>query len=356
MGLFDRRNKKVGNAIQVNEVDTNLQAPPFFNGWDFLHLTKGKRDYAGTYLWICLDRIMKGLNNVLFTSAKDSYVAKGICSFVNNNTNLLFDQYVRRGYIVVSYDKDHNYQILGQNQIKLDSYGRVINMDSVVVYSPEYQTIRKTPMLLCKPLLDILNDLCNTLASTTNSMNVLPIISGNSVPANPRYKEELAEAMSKDYGWGSEQRRYFLSQTELKIDSIDLGVDKLQLKDNITAKFKDLLNYWQIPVPLVIDDAATYNNITEARKEFYGGCVRFYAEQILSIAKSLLTASDTMLPQSVINYTFSNIPEMEKTISGYCSERAAYLDLLAKFAANGVEVSDEINRVYEEVKRQIKDV
>lgn len=355
MGLFDR-NKKAQNAVQVNQVDANFQTPPFLNGWDFFNLKKGKRDYASTYLWICLDRIIKGLSNVTFTSTKDNYVAKGICYFVNSNATLLFDQFVRRGYMVVGYDKDYNYQILGQNQIKLDTYGRVINRNAVVVYSPEYQTMRKTPVSLCKPILDILNDLCNTLASTTDSLNVLPIISGNSVPANPDFKKKLSEAMTKDYGLGKDQMRYFLSQTELSVQTIDLGVDKLQLKDNITAKFKDLLNYWQVPVPLVIDDSATYNNVSEARKEFYGGCIRFYAEQILSMAKTLLTASEVMLPQTTLNYTFSNIPEMEKTLSGFCSERAAYLDLLAKFANNGVEVSDEINRVYEEVKMQIKEV
>lgn len=355
MGLFDR-NKKAQNAVQANQVDANFQTPPFLNGWDFFNLKKGKRDYASTYLWICLDRIIKGLSNVTFTSAKDNYVAKGICFFVNNNATLLFDQFVRRGYMVVGYDKDYNYEILGQNQIKLDTYGRVMNRNAVVVYSPEYQTMRKNPVSLCKPILDILNDLTNTLASTTDSLNVLPIISGNSIPASPSFKENLANAMTKNYGWGEDQMRYFLSQTDLSVQTIDLGVDKLQLRDNITAKFKDLLNYWQVPVPLVIDDAATYNNISEARREFYNGCVRFYAEYLLMLAKNLLTVSNVLLPQTTLNYTFSNVSEMEKTISGYCAEKTAYLDLLKKFGESGVAVEEDIQKLYEEVKMQIKEV
>ena len=355
MGLFNR-DKKIQNAVQGNQVDANFQTPPFLNGWDFFNLKKGKRDYASTYLWICLDRIIKGLSNVLFTTSKNEYVTKGICAFVNNNATLLFDQFVRRGYMVVGYDKDYNYQILGQNQIKLDTYGRVINRDAVVVYSPEYQTMRKTPVLLCKPIMDILNDLCNTLASTTDSLNVLPIISGNSIPASPAYKQNLAEAMSKNYGWSDDKYKYFLSQADLNVQTIDLGVDKLQLRDNITAKFKDLLNYWQIPVPLVIDDAATYNNISEARREFYNGCIRFYSENLLLLAKNLLTVSDVLLPQTTLNYTFSNVSEMEKTISGYCAEKTAYLDLLKKFGESGVYVEEDIQKLYEEVKRQIKEV
>lgn len=355
MGLFNR-DKKIQNAVQGNQVDANFQTPPFLNGWDFFNLKKGKRDYASTYLWICLDRIIKGLSNVLFTTSKNEYVSKGICAFVNNNSTLLFDQFVRRGYMVVGYDKDYNYQILGQNQIKLDTYGRVVNRNAVVVYSPEYQTMRKTPVLLCKPIMDILNDLCNTLASTTDSLNVLPIISGNSIPASPAYKQNLAEAMSKNYGWSDDKYKYFLSQADLNVQTIDLGVDKLQLRDNITAKFKDLLNYWQIPVPLVIDDAATYNNISEARREFYNGCIRFYSENLLLLAKNLLTVSDVLLPQTTLNYTFSNVSEMEKTISGYCAEKTAYLDLLKKFGESGVYVEEDIQKLYEEVKRQIKEV
>ncbi len=357
MGLFsNNRNKKVENAVQVNQVDANFQTPPFLNGWDYLNIRKGKRDYAAAYLWICLDRIIKGLSNVSFTSTKDDYVAKSICWFVNNNTTLLFDQFVRRGYMVVGYDKDYNYQILGQNQIKLDTYGRVVNRNAVVVYTPEYQTLRKTPLLLCKPIMDILNDLCNTLASTTDSLNVLPIISGSSIPANPKFKADLEAAMAKNYGWGKDQMKYFLSQAELSVQTIDLGVDKLQLKDNITAKFKDLLNYWQVPVPLVIDDNSTYNNITEARREFYTGCIRFYAENLLLLAKNLLTVSDVLLPQNTLNYTFSNVAEMEKTVSGYCSEKGAYLELLKKFGESGVDVGEDIQKLYEEVKMQIKEV
>lgn len=355
MGLFNR-DKKIQNAVQGNQVDANFQTPPFLNGWDFFNLKKGKRDYASTYLWICLDRIIKGLSNVLFTTSKNEYVSKGICAFVNNNSTLLFDQFVRRGYMVVGYDKDYNYQILGQTQIKLDTYGRVINRDAVVVYSPEYQTMRKTPVLLCKPIMDILNDLCNTLASTTDSLNVLPIISGNSIPASPAYKQNLAEAMSKNYGWSDDKYKYFLSQADLNVQTIDLGVDKLQLRDNITAKFKDLLNYWQIPVPLVIDDAATYNNISEARREFYNGCIRFYSENLLLLAKNLLTVSDVLLPQTTLNYTFSNVSEMEKTISGYCNEKGAYLELLKRFGECGVTVDDDIQKLYEEVKQTIKEV
>ena len=355
MGIFSRKDKKAENAVQVNNVDT-ANPMPIWNGWEFFKIGKGKRDYAAAYLWICVSRILKGLSNVTFYSEKDNYVSNAIASFVGNNANLLTNQYITKGFMAVKYDKNLNFNILGINDVKIDGQGRVVNRDAVVWYSPEYQLLRKTPMLMCKPILDILNDLCNTLVATTGTMNVLPIISGNSIPANPTFKDELSQAMSKDYGWNDDQLKYFLSKAELKVDAVDLGVDKLELRDNILAKFKELLNYWCVPTPLVIDDASTYNNIVEARKEFYGTCVRFYAEALLGVGQALLTASNVLLPKSTINYGFRNIPEMEKTLSGYCAEQTAYVDLLKKFADAGVDTSAELDRVFADVKKRVKEV
>lgn len=353
MGIFNRNKKK--NAVQANAVDTSLPVP-VWNGWDFVGIRKGRRDYAAAYLWVCVSRILKGLSNVTFYSDKEDYTAKAIASFVGGNYTVLLNQYLTRGFIAVGYDRDNNYRVLGINEVRVDGEGRVTNRDAVVWYSPEYQLMRKTPALMCKPILDILNDLSNTMVATTGTMNTLPIISGNSIPAAPSFKEELASAMSKDYGWDDDQLKYFLSKTELKVDSVDLGVDKLKLGENISAKFKELLNYWNIPIPLVMDDASTYNNIVEARKEFYGTCIRFYAEALLSVAQALLTASEALLPKSTINYGFRNIPEMEKTLSGYCSEQKAYIELLEAFAKSGVDVTSELDRVYAEVKKRVREV
>lgn len=353
MGLFDRFRRT--NAVQINEVDTTSHHI-VWNGWDFMGFKPNSGiPFGETYLWVALERIIKGLSNVTFTTTKDNFVTNSIVRFIDNNATLLFNSYVKYGYIVVHYDKD-KYSLLGVNDIKKDNYGRIINTDCVVVYSPEYQLHGKTPIAMCRPILDMLDRLCGTMVATTQTLNVLPVISSNSIPADPTYKQALSDAMSREYGWGEKQMKYFLSRSEVKVDSIDLGIDKLQLRDNIDAKFKELLNYWNIPLPLVVDDASTYNNIVEARREFYGTCVRFYAEVLLKVGQYLLTVSEVYLPQSTLNYQFTNVSEMESTVSGYCNEKGAYIDLLAKFSESGIDVSDEVARVYNEVKRKIVEI
>ena len=354
MGLFDRFRRT--NAVQINQIDTT--SPHIvWNGWNFMGFKPSSGILFGeTYLWVCLERIIKGLSNVTFTTSKDTVVTNKIVAFIENNATLLFNSYVKFGYIAVHYDKDYNYSLLSVNDIKKDQYGRIINADTVVVYSPEYQLHLKTPIVMCRPILEMLDKLCGTMVATTNTLNVLPIISSNAIPADPSFKKSLSDAMSREYGWGESQMKYFLSRSEVKVDALDLGVDKLELRDNILAKFKELLNYWNIPLPLVIDDASTYNNIVEARREFYGTCVRFYAEVLLKVGQYLLTASNEYIPQKTLNYAYSNIPEMESTISGFCAEKGAYIDLLKKFADAGIDVTDELGRVYVDVRKKIQEI
>lgn len=356
MGIFFKDKKQAENAVQVNPVSK----APVLCGWGGvfpLPGAKGKRDYAASYLWVCLSRIIKGISNTTLYTKTADYTAKGICEWVMENSTLLFTQYVYQGYMAVRYNsKSKEYAVLSPNEVKTDQYGRVINRDAVAVYSPEYSTFKKTPVLYCKPILDILNDLCNTMSAANGTMGVLPVLSGSSIPANPKYKEDLAKMMGSEYGWGDEQIRYFLSQSELKVDTIDLKIKDMELRDNILAKFKELLVYWNIPTPLVIDTASSYNNMTEARKDFYSTCIRYYAETLLSLAQALLTASDVFLPKSAINYGFYNVPEMEKTISSFCEEQKVYLELLDKFAEKGVDVEEDIKNAYEELKRRIKEV
>lgn len=355
MGLFDKLRSK--NAIQVNDLVDNKGLFTFYNVFDFFKKKKNYENFSVFYIWVCFTKILKGLSNVTFTTSKDNFTANSIVNFINDNYTLLFYQYVRYGYIVVKYDVNRSlYYVLDESNIRKDNKGAILNKDAVVVYSYEYQTMRKSPLFMCKPIMSVLDSLSATLDASTHTMNVLPIISGQAIPANPKFKEELSSAMSRDYGFGDDQLKYFLSQTELKVDTIELGVEKLNLSGNIKDKFKELLNYWNIPVVLVLDDASSYNNITEAKRLFYNDCVRFYAEQFLLVAQNLLTASSELLPKSTLNYKITNVPEMENTVSGYCSETISQLELLSKFAECGVYVEDDVQELFNNYKKEIKQV
>lgn len=351
MGLLDRFRKT--NAIQLNDVpEMSCQC-----GWDGLFNRKGERDYADTFLWEALNTLYSGISNVTFKTSKgESAIAQSICDFIDRNATLLINQYFRKGYICVFYDSKRNYYIVPKDDlIKVDALGRVINNDAIVIYSPMYQLKRTTMFDKVKPLLDMLNSLMNTMAESNRTMGTLPIISGNSIPANPQFKEALANAMSKDYGFGKDQMKYFLSQTELKVDKIDLNIKDLELRENVNEVFKKLLNYFEIPVDLVIGNS-TYDNVASARIYFYETTIRKYAEILLRVARNLLTASNTFLPQSTITYKIENVSGLDKTISDMCNETNAYIDVLIKLQESGVDVSDELQSVYLKLTKDFVEV
>lgn len=352
MGIFSR---KKTNAIQIDDVS---QRPiPYVIGWDMLNpKKKGFKNFGEIYCWMALNQLYSGISNVAFEPDNDyqyNFTVKSICDFMESNASLIMSNLLYTGFIAVFYDNKGNYRLPYVNELRFDSFGRVINHSCVVIYSPLYQTKRKSLMMLVRPLLELIDTLANTLMSSCGTMGVLPIISGNSIPANPKFKQELADAMSKEFGWGDDQMKYFLSQQELKVDSIDLKVKDLELRDNIISQFKALLNYLEVPVDLVIG-SSTYNNVEFARKYFYDSVIRKYAEMILKVARALLTASDEFITQTAINYRITNVAGIDRSISDRCAERNAYIDSLLKLQDAGIDVTDELEKVFGDLKHDYK--
>ena len=346
MGLFNFREKKQ-NAVQVNEVNTNL---PLVFGWDWFSRKKGYKPFSEAFLQMCLNQIYNGVSNVTFETTSSSVAGDDICHFLDSNSTLIVNMWLVKGFVCVMYDKNGNVRLPYQNELKLDQYGRVINHNAVVCYSPIYQTKRKSCMAIAKPVLDLIDNIANTVSETTNTMGVLPIISGNAIPANPQFKQQLAEAMSKEYGWDEGKLKYFLSQQELKVDSIDMKIKDLELNSNLESAFKYLLDFFEVPVDLVIGNS-TYANVETARLYFYESTIRKYAEMMLKVARELLTAIGDFIPQNTITYRITNVAGVDKSLSDKCSERDSYIDVLVKLRDNGIDTTDELRKVYADLKR-----
>lgn len=357
MGLFNRdKDKKASNAVQVNNVN---ESPLLVCGWDGLWTPhkKGFKPFGKLYLQTALNWIFNGVSNISFETVGgvSNYTANGICSFLDNNASLLVSQWLGMGFLAVFYDRDHNYKIANSNDLRFDQFGRVINRNTVVVYSPIYQTEKKGYMMLAKPAIQLLDTLANTLSESAGTMGVLPILSGNSIPANPQFKEQLSEAMTKTYGWGADQLKYFLSQQELKVDKIDLQIKDLELRDNLLATFTALLNYFEIPVDLVIGNS-TYDNVREAKVFFYENTIKKYAENFLKLGRNLLTASNEFIPQNTITYRLTNVSGLENTLKERCEQTNAYIDTLLKLKEAGVDIGNDLSRVYSDIRKDYLEV
>lgn len=349
MGLFDRFNRKSENAVQINDVKQNVTF-----GWNGLcSITNKNWAFADFYLWLVFDVLYNGISNVTFKPRKSGLVQNEIASFLDRNSALLMNQMIQTGYIAVSYTKNKNitnYKILNTNDVKKDDVGRIINANTVVVYSPCYQMRRTNDITIIRPQLDLLNTLCNTLVSSSDTMGVLPVLWGNSIPADPNYKESLENMMSRNYGWSKEKFRYFLSRQELHVETIDLKIKDLELSKNIEDTFGYLCRYFGVPTDLIYGNS-TFSNVGEAKKFFYDTTIRRWAETLLKVGRYLLTETGDFQPQETLTYFIENVPEVERTLSAACEQKNAYIDSLLKLQSAGIDVTDELAKVYNDLKK-----
>ena len=348
MGLFDRF-RKTENAVQINDVKQNITV-----GWNGLYNLNNKQwAFADFYLWLVFDVLYNGISNVTFKARKSGLVQNEIVSFLDRNSALLMNQMIYQGYIAVMYTKNDGivtYHLPKTGEIKTDGLGRVVNPNTVVVYAPCYQMRRTNDVALIRPQLDLLNTLCNTMVASSDTMGVLPILWGNSIPADPKYKQELEDMMSRNYGWTKDKFRYFLSRQELHVETVDLKIKDLELSKNIEDTFGYLCRYFGVPTDLIYGNS-TFSNVGEAKKFFYDTTIRRWAETLLKVGRYLLTETGDYTPQDTITYFIENVPEVERTLSSACSEKNAYIDSLLKLQSAGIDVTDELAKVYNDLKK-----
>ena len=351
MGLFNRN--KESNAVQINEVNQNTYAyTPFL----FPH-KKGESVLGNLYFQAIMNMIWKGISNVTINSTKkDSLTITSIKEFVDTNATLLVNQYIRLGYICVFYNDKHEYRLPQDNEIKKDQYGRVINKHAVVYYSPQYSTERKSLFFIAMPLIGRINKLMGTDDYIMDTLGCFGIISGQDIPINPTGKQQLLESMKQTYGVAADKYQFMLATHDLKYTNIQPDIKGMQISEKVEEAYKLLCNLFGVPLPLVRDDASTYNNIVEAKKFFYDTTIRYYAEVLLKVSQSLLTASSDFIPQDAINYKIENVPELETSLSAACKERGALLDYLLKLREAGEDVDQQISELVEDSKTLYRSV
>lgn len=353
MGLFDRKNKeKVENAVQVNQVNNT----PTFIPWTW-SFTRHDKPIGNFMLQSIMNQIWSGISNITFKQTGRSMVTPEIiCNFIDRNAILLVNMYIQYGYMVVFFDKKNNYRVPSHTELKFDTNGRVINKFAVVIYSPQYQTERKSLATIAIPVIGMINKLAGSEDYVTETLGILSILSGQDLPSNPEQKDKFLKNFSTTYGIGDGKYPFLLSNRDIKYTDISPDLKGLGFEEKIERGYKWLCNLFMVPLQLVFNDASTFNNVKEARTFFYMNTVRFYAEALLKVARELLTASSEYIPQNTINYKIENCPEIEVTLSSACKEREALLDYYLKLKEAGVDTSKQINELYEESKNMLKEI
>ena len=356
MGLFDRnkdkKQRQTLNAVQVNQVSENPSFIPWT--WSF---NRHDKPIGNFMLQSILNQIWTGISNVSFRETGRSMITPSeICDFIDKNTVLLVNQYIQYGYMAVFYDRKGNYRVPTYTELKFDVNGRIINKFAVVIYSPQYQTERKSLAAIAIPVIGGINRLAGSEDYVTETLGILSILSGQDLPTNPTQKENFLKNFNQTYGLGDGKYPFLLSNRDIKYQDISPDLKGLGFEQKIERGYKWLCNLFGVPLQLIFNDASTFNNVKEARVYFYNNTVRYYAETLLKVARELLTASAEFIPQSAITYRIENVPEIEITLSSACKEREAYLEYLLKLREAGVNVDKQISELYEESKNMLKEI
>lgn len=351
MGLFNKKDK-TENAVQVNQVNS----VPTFIPWTW-NFNRHDKPIGNFMLECIMNQIWNGINNISFKQTGRQMVSpEMICTFIERNAILLVNMYIQYGYMVVFYDKKNNYRVPSYTELKFDTNGRVINKFAVVIYSPQYQTSRKSLAAMAIPVISGINKVAGSEDYVTETLGILSILSGQDLPSNPEQKEKFLKNFGETYGIGDGKYPFLLSNREIKYTDISPDLKGLGFEEKIERGYKWLCNLFGVPLQLLFNDASTFNNVKEARVFFYNNTVRLYAEALLKVARELLTASADFIPQNAITYRIENCPEIEVTLSAACKERQALLEYYMKLKEAGVDTSKEINELYEESKNMLKEI
>lgn len=355
MGLFDRKNKEkevAKNAIQTNEVSNTPSFLPFT--WSY---NRHDKPLGNFLVQAIMNQIWQGVSNITFTgSGKSLITVNDICTFIDRNTTILINQWFELGFMVVFYDKNRNYRVPSYSELKFDSNGRIINKFAIVIYSPQYQTNRTSITKIAIPVIASINKLAGSDDYVTETLGILSILSGQDLPSNPAQKENFLKNFSETYGIGDGRYPFLLSNREIKFTDISPDLKGLGFQEKIEKGYKYLCNLYGVPLQIMFNDASTFNNVREARTYFYTNTIRYHAENLLKVARELLTASNEYIPQEEITYRIENVPEVETTLSSACKEREALLDYYIKLKEAGIDTSREISELYNESKRLLKEV
>lgn len=355
MGLLDRRReRKLRNAWQANDVQVSPYSLVLPYQWG---IKPGERDFARAYLWAVVQRIFNGVKNVSFTSKRNSVTASGIASFVERNATLLLWNYWSQGYMVIFYDKDYNYRLPRVNEIRLDSAGRVVNRNCAVIYSDKYAMERRSDFQVLKPELAKLNTYANSDMYLTGNPAPLAVISGSGAPMSPTDKRGMMDWLKKDFSTSSDDYQFLVSNSELKVQTIDLPIDKLKLTEKQRESLRFICEYFQLNPDLVLA-GSTFNNQTEAKLAFYRDCIQPLAETLLQLARTLYIAVsvDLQVPSTTLTWSMTNVPEANRTLSSQCEERAAYLDYLLKLRDAGCDVDRAVRALEAEAPDMLTEV
>lgn len=345
MGIIDR----IFSRNAINELppqDTTLaMGLSLFNQTAY--------DTGSVLFAIVVKKIMNGLKNIQYISENKDKRNEKIITFVTANLQLIIWEVWNRGIVAISKDSAGELFIVDYNDFLFGPNGEVTNYECVY-YSDVYRFFRISDTTNIKRLLKKIDKLEDTDMNLSENYGAIGLLTGKGLPVNPKDKEEFEEKLRKDYGGGSDKRNILVSTLPLDFGVMTFPVAGLQLKEKSEAAFKQLCNYFDIPLDLVIGNS-TYENQAQAIKNFYQNCIAPLAEIGLELARHLVKMDvRNFTPSSALSFRIDNVAELKDDYhivdNDYVSSLLQNIKTSKEMMIDTTELENELKSYYKNMR------
>ena len=327
--IFRRSENQVGTVIPQNVAGL---------GWSITH-----KKYADVYLWIILNRILRGLANVRFhpsevvNNESSRNDIEGLCRFVENNINVLVYMLWTKGCAVIGRDdRKKKYFVPSPSDIRFDSNGKVMKYDNVV-YSTSYSLTQKTDFDIIKENVKYIDIIKSADDYLTETLGAMAVMSGKAMPITEADKEDFQKEIKTRYGITRDKYQIMLMSHEVTLQQLSLPIKDLDLQGKVKEEMKAIAGYFGVPYDLIpFSGASTYANQEQAVKQFYSDCVSPIAETLLSLIRYMMR-NKYMLPSYFTTFSIDNVPELEDDRMADIEYKLKVAELAEKMRDLGVD-------------------
>lgn len=342
MGIFDRNRKNVANTI--NEVPTQFSTGLWVWGGNAF------KRYSDAYIWLVLNRIFAGLNNVHYYYTTDRADAEllELARFLEINITNIVWEWWQWGFVAIGFKETKKDGKIVKvpyfpeyKALKFDKNRNVVNFP-VVYYSPWYIYENSNAFNILRENINNLNNIKNSEDYLTTSLGAIGILSGNGFPINKDDKDEFLATLKTEYGTTSNKKQIMLMSSDVKFTQMNLPIKDLELSEKVKEEVKLIAGFFNVPYDLIpFAGASTYNNQREAVRQFYANCISPLAEVGLTIGRYIMRRmTHVLVPSQSLTFGIDNVTELEDDRTADIEYKQKVADLVAKMKALGLDTTE----------------
>lgn len=345
MALFDRfRDSR--NQINGGSIGTVFGE----YGWPMV-----MKPYSRFFVTIITNQILQSLKNLEIYSTNETKEYRkritNIIDFVSTNTTRILYKVWTLGFVAIGRDRYGKLYLPDTDDIRIDpETGRVTNF-SIVYYSDEYITRKSCAFAIIKPVLEEIDTLCSANDYGVRHLGKIAFVSGKSIPMSNGDKTDMQEEFQNALENKRDSFRVFPFNSEISVQEVDLGLDKLNFDERLKSKLRYLCSYFRVPFELIGFNESTFDNQKQRVKDFYANCINPIGEMLLQIVRYIIREEKNLLvPSKDITFRIINVPDLESDLNPIIDFNIKLLDLVQKMRDMGMDdEADEYTRKLQKI-------